>query len=313
MLEAVFENEMVISQQTGQARKHPRPVIRVQMFSPPPFTECLALLIAGQPGYTLTHPFRGEVLVFDPAQIDSCRATQEHVLQPLLSLTQRLFRKLSLGYVESGPQHRGLAFKLHRSGREIDPTLLAAFGDELQLITGGNPLSSKPRQTSVFDHLTMIGMDQLPKVHRKELPLRIPAMGFCVRIGIYEFGVLEDNDRRRYGLGQQPKFRFALAKGFFRSPAFGDVNVDAQNAADFSIDAYRASHVIIVPRLLALGDFRLALDHFTGIRPLVDSLPQGQGFAVRRYVFRKRSDKIAPLQNRIRVLYDASFVLVASP
>src|SRR5258706_4546105 len=107
MLEAVFENEMVISQQTGQARKHPRPVSRVQMLSPPPFTECLALLIAGQPGYPLPHPFRRKALVFDPAQIDCCRATQEHMLQALLSLTQCLFRKLSLGYVESGPQHRG--------------------------------------------------------------------------------------------------------------------------------------------------------------------------------------------------------------
>src|SRR5947207_2613631 len=138
-------------------------------------------------------------------------------------------------------------------------------------------------------------------------------MGFCVRIGVYEFGVLEDNDCRRYGLGQQPKFRFALAKGFFRSPAFGDVNVDAQNAADFSIDTYRASHVVVVSCLLALGDLRLALDHFSGISPAVDSLPQGHGFAVRRCIFRKRSDKIAPLQNRIWILYDASSVLVAGP
>ncbi len=78
-----------------------------------------------------------------------------------------LLRPLALRDVESCSQDRWLPLELNDAQGKISPAHVAALGHQLGFVASGNIFPSLAGQPSLFDQLLVVGMDEIPEIHRQ--------------------------------------------------------------------------------------------------------------------------------------------------
>ena len=148
---------------------------------------------------------------------------------------QRRLRALAFGDVDRGPENRRRAFELGRDRGELDPARLAALRPDAVVEARGKLLAALASHPAFAGERAIVRMQNVPERHREMLGFGVAHHRDRRGIHVAEACPLEHEERRRDGLGDHAKLRFALGEPRVDGDALGDVAADAAHAGERAV------------------------------------------------------------------------------
>src|SRR6185295_18678301 len=124
-----------------------------------------------------------------------------------------LVAALAVGDVEGHAQGGAAAAELDEAAREVEPALLSALGEDLELVAPRHLLAPLPGEAALLHEAPEVGVHEVGEAQAQELVLGVAGKVGGGGIHEAELAALIDEDRTRGRFRQGPEARLALAQG----------------------------------------------------------------------------------------------------